>query len=97
MRAARFRLVWATVLLFGTAFAVAGSRPLAAILFAQAANGLLLPFCAVFLLLVMNRRELLGEYTNKPLVNVAGAAVLAVTLVLGLTKLVQVYQALAAD
>jgi manganese transport protein len=91
LRARRFRLVWLAVLLCGTGFAAAGTRPLAAILFAQAANGLLLPFCAVFLLLVMNRRELLGEYANNRLVNALGVLVVGVTIALGLTKLAQVY------
>jgi Mn2+/Fe2+ NRAMP family transporter len=81
------------VLLCGTAFAAAGAKPLAAILFAQAANGFLLPFCAIFLLMVMNRRQLLGEYANKPLVNILGLVVVVVTIALGMTKLVQVYWA----
>src|SRR5690606_32462573 len=49
LRTARFRLVWAAVILVGAGFAVTGARPLHAILLAQAANGLLLPVIAVFL------------------------------------------------
>ncbi|MCP5147894.1 MAG: Nramp family divalent metal transporter [Pseudomonadales bacterium] len=97
LRATRFRLVWAAVLLCGTAFAVAGAKPLAAILFAQAANGFLLPFCAIFLLMVMNRRQLLGAYANRPLVNILGLVVIVVTIALGVTKLVQVYRAVVPD
>ena len=93
LKATRFRLVWAAVLLCGTAFAVAGAKPLAAILFAQAANGFLLPLCAIFLLMVMNRRQLLGAYANRPLVNILGLVVVVVTIALGVTKLVQVYGA----
>lgn len=90
----RFRAVWLAVLLCGIGFSMVGIKPLAAILFAQAANGFLLPFCAVFLLLVMNRRDMLGAYTNRPWVNLLGAIVVLVTLALGLLKIQQVIGAL---
>ncbi len=85
-----FRLVWMTVLLTGTLFAAMGTRPLTAILFAQMANGLLLPVVAVFLLLVMNSRTLLGQQTNGPGANLLGAIVVAVAVGLGLVKLLGV-------
>lgn len=91
LRSGRFRLVWLSVLLCGTVFAVIGTRPLTAILFAQAANGFLLPVCAIFLLWVMNRSGQLGAYRNGPLSNLLGAIVVAVTLGLGLLKLAQVF------
>ncbi len=86
-----FRLVWILVLAAGTSFAALGTRPLAAILFAQAANGLLLPVVAIFLLLVMNRRSLLGAYCNGAWGNVLGALVVAVAIGLGLVKLAGVF------
>jgi manganese transport protein len=56
-----YRAVWAAVLAVGVGFGVAGVRPIPAILLAQALNGVLLPFAAVFLLLVVNDRALMGE------------------------------------
>lgn len=87
----RFRLVWLLVLACGTLFAALGTKPLAAILFAQAANGFLLPVVAIFLLLVMNRRDLLGAQVNGPLANLAGALVVAIAVGLGLAKLFSVF------
>ncbi|TDG16000.1 divalent metal cation transporter [Seongchinamella unica] len=87
----RFRLVWLGVLLCGTFFAVIGTKPLAAILFAQAANGLLLPVCALFLLLVMNQSRQLGDYRNGVITNLLGLAVVLVTIGLGGLKLIQVF------
>ncbi len=87
----RFRAVWIVVLATGTLFAVIGTKPLAAILFAQAANGFLLPICAVFLLLVMNRKGDLGEYCNGLWSNVLGVSVVLVTLGLGGLKLMKVF------
>ena len=94
LRANRFRLIWFAVLLCGTVFSAIGIKPLAAILFAQAANGFLLPFCAIFLLLIMNRRDLLGAYINRPLANTLGGIVVLVTVALGVLKLQQVLLAL---
>jgi manganese transport protein len=90
MRATRFRLVWLAVLVCGTGFAAVGTKPLTAILFAQAANGFLLPVCAIFLLIVMNRSELLGRYVNRRWANGAGTLVVLVTLVLGGLKILRV-------
>ena len=87
----RFRLIWILVLVSGTLFAVIGTKPLAAILFAQAANGFLLPICAIFLLVVMNKGDKLGEYRNRPLSNIAGAAVVLITIGLGMLKLLKVF------
>lgn len=94
LKAAGFRLVWLSVLLCGTLFSTVGIEPLAAILFAQAANGFMLPLCAVFLLLIMNRRDVLGSYVNKPLANVLGVGLVLVTVALGLLKILQVVGAL---
>ncbi|MDV6013965.1 Nramp family divalent metal transporter [Haloechinothrix sp. LS1_15] len=85
----RFRAVWAVVILVGTTFAVLGENPVAAILFAQAANGLLLPIIAVFLLVVANRRDLLGEYRNRIVRNVLGIAVVLVATGLGLFNILR--------
>ena len=68
----RFRDVWMLVLLVGTLFAALGTKPIAAIIFAQAANGLLLPVTAIFLLIIMNRKGLLGEYRNGFVSNIFG-------------------------
>lgn len=83
----RFRAVWLTILVIGTGFATVGSSPIQAILFAQAANGFLLPVVAIFLLVVMNNRNMLGDYRNRLLSNVIGTAVVAVVSALGIYKL----------
>ncbi len=80
----RFRLVWMAVLLSGCLLASIGLQPLIAILFAQVANGILLPFVAIFLLWVANNRHLLGENVNSWKANLAGSLVIATTLILGI-------------
>ena len=86
----RFRAVWAAILVVGVVLAVVGRKPVAAILFAQAANGLILPLIAVFLLIVLNRTDLLGKYSNGVAANLAGGAVVLVAAGLGAYKLLDV-------
>jgi manganese transport protein len=82
-RSWRFRAVWGAVLATGVAFGLADLRPVPVILVAQAANGLLLPWVAVFLLLAVNDRRLMGDAVNGRASNVAMALVVGVALVLG--------------
>lgn len=86
----RFRAVWIVVLATGLGFALAGVRPVPAILFAQVANGVLLPAVALFLVVTVNDRERMDEWTNAPWLNVAGAAVILVAAVLGARALLEV-------
>ena len=86
-----FRIVWLTVLLIGALAASVGLKPLVVMLFAQATNGLLLPFIAVFLLFAMNSKERLGDYRNSLLMNIAGGAIVLFTIALGFRKLITVF------
>ncbi|MDB9951751.1 Nramp family divalent metal transporter [Porticoccaceae bacterium] len=87
----RFRGVWMLVLLVGTLFAALGTKPIAAIIFAQAANGLLLPVTAIFLLIIMNRKGLLGEYRNGFVSNILGVAVVITVTGLGLFNIARLF------
>jgi Mn2+/Fe2+ NRAMP family transporter len=86
----RYRSVWIGVLASGIAFGLADVRPIPAIIIAQALNGVLLPFVAVFLFIVVNDRSLMGERgVNGTFSNVVTALVVAVTIVLGVYKTAQ--------
>lgn len=82
LRSPRLRAVWLIVLLSGAAFTAAGVRPVPAILFAQVANGVLLPAVALFLLFAVNSARM-GRYRNGPAANTAGAIVVLVAIGLG--------------
>jgi len=76
------------VLAVGVGFGMAGLRPVPVIVMAQALNGALLPFVAVFLLLLVNDRRLMGARgRNGPVGNLLLLVAVAVTLVLGLASL----------
>ena len=73
----------------GAAISLSGIRPIEMILIAQYANGLLLPLMAGFLLYVMNRKDLLGQHANTLLANIAGSAIVLITLGLGLRSILR--------
>lgn len=59
-QAQRFRAVWASVLAVGALFSLADVSPLRVIIAAQAANGVLLPFIAAFMLYLTARQQALN-------------------------------------
>ncbi len=83
LKSKKFRAVWMFILLLGVVFSSLGIKPIEIIQFAQVANGLLLPIIAGFLLWVMNKKKLLGRYTNSRIQNVIGIMILLVTIFLG--------------
>jgi manganese transport protein len=91
LKTRRFRAVWATIVIAGTVSALVGREPVAVIVFAQAANGILLPIIAVFLLIVMNRSDLLGRYKNGIAANLLGGVVVLVASGLGVFQLLRAF------
>lgn len=79
-----FKLIALSVILSGAGLALTGIKPVSIILAAQFANGLLLPIIAIFLLMVMNQKTHLGQYTNKWFGNTLGIIVVMVTAGLGI-------------
>ena len=60
----KFKLIWISIISVGTLFAFLGTKPLEAILFAQATNALLLPIIAIFLFYIVNKTQVMGSYIN---------------------------------
>lgn len=87
----RFRSVWMLILFIGMLFSMFGINPISVIQFAQVANGILLPLIAVFLLYIMNRKELLGVYSNSRVQNILGLVVIAVAILVGFRSLNTVF------
>ena len=86
----RFRMLWGFILLTGVFCGVfLGASPYQIILFAQAGNGVVLPLALILLLIVANRRAIMGAHRNGALQNVIGVAVVAVITALSLYKLAE--------
>lgn len=87
----KFRSVWMTILVIGMLFSMFGVNPISVIQFAQVANGILLPLIAVFLLYIMNKKTLLGVYSNSRVQNILGFIVIAVAILVGFRSLNTVF------
>ena len=85
----KFRMVAGAVLIIGAIVAITGAKPVEIILFAQVANGFLLPIIAIFLIIAANRKSILGAYTNGPLANIAGSVVVLITAGLGVRAILR--------
>nr|VDG62621.1 Manganese transport protein MntH [Streptococcus thermophilus] len=79
----KFRAIYLAVVLIGLVIAVTGVNPIQVIVLAQAANGILLPVVAFFLLYTMNNKKLLGDNANGLASNLLGGFIFLVTVVLG--------------
>jgi manganese transport protein len=87
-----FKAVALTILGVGTVVALMGYRPVSLIFVAQVSNGILLPIIAIFLLIAMNNRALLGDKINGPVANILGIAVVLITTGLGLRLVLRALQ-----
>lgn len=87
MKSPLFRGVWIAVLAVGAVIALTGIEPIQLIVIAQAANGLLLPIIAIFLLVTMNSKKVVGEHANGVWANIFGGAVTLIVIGLGCYQL----------
>lgn len=90
-RSPGFRAVWLGVILSGVIVSLFNLNPLVVIVFAQAANGIILPVASVFLLIVLNSRRRMGTLTNSLRQNLLGGFVILVVSILGLWSLFKLF------
>lgn len=92
MKHPKFKAVWMIILFVGVIFSMLSFNPVSIIQFAQVANGILLPLVAIFLIYIVNKKELLGGYVNSNLQNILGIVVILVALLVGFRSLNSVFQ-----
>ncbi|WP_081209865.1 Nramp family divalent metal transporter [Salegentibacter sediminis] len=90
MASAKFKMVWAGVLILGVFFSSLQINPIEIIRFAQIANGILLPVIAIFLFWVVNKHSVLGHHRNSSWQNILGILVIALSVFLGVKAIVSV-------
>jgi len=88
MASTRFKSVAIIILLFGAAVASLGLDPVAVIIFAQAANGLLLPVITIYLVWLVNQKSVMGKFTNSFILNLVTLPVLMLIFGLSSYKLI---------
>lgn len=78
MKSMKFRAIWLVVILIGGFLAVAlGSSPTELILVAQAANAIILPLIAFFVIYCVNSKSM-GEFKNGIFSNILGVVIIVV-------------------
>ena len=87
----KFRAVWMGVIGTGLIVSLFDFNPLAIIVFAQVANGLVLPVASIFLLIVLNDRKRMKDLVNSPLQNVVGGTVILLVSLLGLWNILRIF------
>ncbi|MBC3846174.1 Nramp family divalent metal transporter [Winogradskyella echinorum] len=92
LKSSRFRAVWIIILGLGVLFSTIGFKSIEIIKFAQITNGLLLPIIAGFLIWVMNKSIILGDYKNSKLQNIFGIMILIITIFLGVKGILSVFK-----
>ena len=90
-RGQAFRGIALAVLAIGTIVASLGLKPVNLILVAQVANGILLPIVAVFLIVTMNRKSILGEHVNGLWSNILGSIVVLIASGFGLRLVLRAF------
>ncbi|QCK13864.1 Nramp family divalent metal transporter [Mangrovivirga cuniculi] len=88
----KFRIVWMVVFFVGGLLAILNIDSIGLILFAQAANGILLPLIVAFLIWIMNNKTILGKHRNGYVANILGLIVLIISLLLGVNSISGVIQ-----
>jgi NRAMP (natural resistance-associated macrophage protein)-like metal ion transporter len=78
----KFKWVGGAILFIGILFSLLGFKPIHVIKFAQVANGILLPFIAIFLVWMVNKSSLLGTYKNNLRQNIFAGIIILITLFL---------------
>jgi len=94
MRSKKFRGVWMFILMVGVLSSSSGIKSIEIIKFAQVANGILLPVIAGFLIWIMNKHSVLGDYKNTMRQNVISIVILAITIFLGAKSILKVFELL---
>ncbi|UNY98271.1 Nramp family divalent metal transporter [Zhouia spongiae] len=87
----KFRLVWGGIILTGIVLSSLQIKPIKLIQFAQIANGIVLPVIAGFLVWVVNKKEVLGRFTNNKFQNFIAGTIVLIALILGVKSILKVF------
>jgi len=78
-----FYWLYTALIVAGAGFVLTPNLPLVkVIILSQVVNGVVLPFVLIFMLLLINKKELMGEYVNSRLFNVIAWSTTAIMIVL---------------
>ncbi|RIP36108.1 divalent metal cation transporter [Staphylococcus gallinarum] len=88
MESKKYKLVFTCIIIIGIITSALGFEPLQVLLVAQALNGIILPTVAVLIFIVINKKNLMGNYVNTVWLNIIGGIVVIVVIFLGAYSLI---------
>jgi len=86
-----FKSVWMGVIGIGLIVSLFDLNPIGVIIFAQAANGLVLPFASIFLLIILNKPKIMGDMKNNLGQNLLGGIIALLVSFLGIWNIVRLF------
>jgi Mn2+/Fe2+ NRAMP family transporter len=87
--APQFYALYTAIIIIGAAvILLPGVKLIPIMLLSQATNGLLLPFVLIFMLLLVNNKRLMGNYTNSKIYNILSVIVIVGMIGLSITLLI---------
>lgn len=90
--APQFYWLYTIIVIVGAGIVLIPNIPLITISIAsQTINGILLPVVLICMMVIINKKEVMGQYTNKPIVNVIGWATIIILILLSASMLVSTF------
>src|SRR5699024_4469400 len=88
MKNTKFKIIFGTVILIGAITSAIGFEPLEVILLPQALNGIIWPLITILIFVINNKKGLMGQYKNGPLMNIIAFLIVVVVSFLGVYSVV---------
>jgi len=83
--APEFFVLYAVIIIIGAGIVLIPDFPLLWILyFSQVGNGILLPFILIFMLILINNKDIMGDFSNGPIFNIIAVCTVVVVILLTL-------------
>lgn len=90
--APQFYWLYTIIIIIGAGIILIPNSPLIAIsLWSQRINGILLPVVLIMMMLIINKKEVMGKYTNKVWQNIIGWGTIAILIGLSLVMVVSAF------
>ncbi len=83
-----FYMVIILAMAIGVAFNFIGLDPIKALIYAAVINGVAAPFILIFIVLLSSNKQVMGEWTNKPLTTIVGWGITGILGVAGAAAIV---------
>lgn len=87
----RFQSVWLGIILLGLTVSLFDLKPLSVIIFAQVANGIVLPVASIFLLVTLNNKARMGQLANTWKQNIMGGLIILIVSFLGIWNIIKLF------